>query len=255
MTQQKKTCVKKIKPAGWLALGVFSVLLVGLIGTGCRSCLGVNRLAPAPTPVPVDEGGGEIAAAPETPDTPVPTPDPDEAWETFMEAIYKCDSLEDVGDDLADYPESLDALTAGIEDLTLDQEWIERCSRDDCWRSDDIVCHIRRLAEFGPQNLDCEKRRAAHLFGADSRCSVFHGRSTASDRAPATVSMTLNHFALSKATDMNTRRIDGLSQTWTLPSYPNRRRVPRATIATPNEPGGAAGLAAISGLHGRDSQG
>lgn len=155
MTQQKKTCVKKIKPAGWLALGVFSVLLVGLIGTGCRSCLGVNRLAPAPTPVPVDEGGGEIAAAPETPDTPVPTPDPDEAWETFMEAIYKCDSLEDVGDDLADYPESLDALTAGIEDLTLDQEWIERCSRDDCWRSDDIVCHIRRLAEFGPQNLDC----------------------------------------------------------------------------------------------------
>jgi len=154
MTQQKKTCVKKIKPAGWLALGVFSVLLVGLIGTGCRSCLGVNRLAPAPTPVPVDEGGGEIAAAPETPDTPVPTPDPDEAWETFMEAIYKCDSLEDVGDDLADYPESLDALTAGIEDLTLDQEWIEWCGENHCIKG--VVCHIRRLVEFGPRNLECE---------------------------------------------------------------------------------------------------
>jgi hypothetical protein len=70
-----------------------------------------------------------------------------------MHAIYKCDALEDVGDDLADYPESLDELTDGIEDLTSDQEWLEWCGKNHC--SKGVICHIRRLVEFGPRNLDC----------------------------------------------------------------------------------------------------
>jgi hypothetical protein len=62
-----------------------------------------------------------------------------------MEAIYKCDALPDKGDDLAAYPETLEELTEGIEDLTTDEVWIDWCDSA-----------LRRLAKFGPQNMECE---------------------------------------------------------------------------------------------------
>jgi hypothetical protein len=156
--QQQGTIFKRLNAAGWLAVAVFGILLVGLIGLGARSVFGVNRLKPLATPAPTDEAAGNANTAEElTPATveALPTPDPDAAWATFMDAIYKCDALEDVGDDLTDYPESLAEMTEGIEDLTWDQEWIEWCYSDAC-TPDDMICHIRRLAEFGPRNLECQ---------------------------------------------------------------------------------------------------
>ena len=171
MSQEKKSLIRRLNPAGWLAVTVFGILLIGLVGLGARSVFGVNRLEPLATSAPTAVGNADTAEELATATvTAQPTPDPDEAWATFMEAIYKCDALEDVGDDLGDYPESLDELTDGIEDLTQDQEWIEWCRHDPC---ESMVCHIRRLVEFGPQNLECQDTMCQASVSVQSQGALY----------------------------------------------------------------------------------
>lgn len=126
--------------AGWLFVIVGGVLLLGLLALGGRALFGNNSLHPGSTVVPTH------TAQPTLPQTP--TPNTDAAWETFLQAIYKCDALPDQGDDLASYPKSLDELKAGIQGLTTDQAWLKWC--------DESAYGVgRRLADFGPQNLKC----------------------------------------------------------------------------------------------------
>ncbi len=137
MSQEKKqSLVSRITPAGWLALVVVTIFIVGVVGNLVKAAVPYNRLQtvePVPTYTP----------------TPAPTTTPeldtDAAWETFIQVINKCDALADQGDDLSKYPQSLEEATKGIEELTTDQTWIEHCQR---WG--------RTLAEFGPQNLSCK---------------------------------------------------------------------------------------------------
>ena len=116
--------------------------------------------AATPTAIPTATAMPTATATP-TPETPVaeatvtptaePTTDPayDAAWNTFLEVIYRCDALPDLGDDLALYPSLAEfaALPEGIEDLTTDVPWQEWCKQRGIGK---------RLADFEPQNLECE---------------------------------------------------------------------------------------------------
>jgi hypothetical protein len=116
--------------------------------------------AATPTATPTATAMPTATATP-TPETPVvkatatptaePTTDPayDAAWNTFLEVIYRCDAMPDLGDDLSLYPPLAEfkALPDGIEQLTTNTYWQERCEQ---YRP------AKRLAEFGPQNLECE---------------------------------------------------------------------------------------------------
>mgnify|MGYP006278654737 CR=1 FL=1 len=174
MSQEQKqgSFFKRLNAAGWLTVAVLGLLVVGLIGLGARSVFGVNRLKPLATPAPTDKAGDADASEEliTATVTAQPTPDLDEAWATFMDAIYKCDSLEDVGNDLADYPETFEVLTDGIEDLTWDQGWIEWCRHDPC---ESMVCHIRRLVEFGPQNLECQDTMCQASVSVQSQGALY----------------------------------------------------------------------------------
>ncbi len=157
----------KLKPAGWIAVAVFGVLIVGLLGTAYRSVWGVNRLQPVSDATLATvtaaaeawEAEQEQAQATATAAaaTPTPAPDREAAWETFLQVIYKCDALPDQGDDVALYPESLDALREGIEELTTDEAWLEWCDHSINYAGPEgnEPCWLRRLGEFGPRNLLC----------------------------------------------------------------------------------------------------
>jgi hypothetical protein len=167
----------KLKPAGWIAVAVFGVLLVGLLGTAYRSVWGGNRLEPVPTSVLVTATAAAEArreAAPTPTATATPVPDQEAAWETFLQVIYKCDALPDEGDDVALYPESLEALRAGIEELTTDEAWLEWCDRTiGCGQPTD--CWPRRLAEFGPRNLLCSDGICEAGVAVHSTAALLYG--------------------------------------------------------------------------------
>jgi hypothetical protein len=134
----------KLNAAGVLAATVLGVLVVGGLIWGGQAIWGGDRLRPL-----------EAATEPATPvateertETPAPD-DYDAAWNTFLEVIYRCDAMPDLGDDLSLYPPLAEfkALPDGIEQLTTNTYWQERCEQ---YRP------AKRLAEFGPQNLECE---------------------------------------------------------------------------------------------------
>jgi hypothetical protein len=166
----------KLKPAGWIAVAVFGVLLVGLLGTAYRSVWGGNRLEPVPTSVLVTATAAAEArreAAPTPTATATPVPDQEAAWETFLQVIYKCDALPDEGDDVALYPESLEALRAGIEELTTDEAWLEQCDIEfDCGGT---PCWPRRLAEFGPRNLLCSDGICEAAVAVSAEAGLIYG--------------------------------------------------------------------------------
>jgi len=139
------------------------VLIALVMLSGCAERQAVST-APvtleAPTVTPTATATATATATP-TPETPVAeatviptaesTTDPayDAAWNTFLEVIYRCDAIPDLGDDLSLYPSlaEFEALPDGIEQLTTDTYWHERCER---YRI------AKCLAEFGSQNLTCE---------------------------------------------------------------------------------------------------
>jgi len=86
---------------------------------------------------------------PPTPSTAASTSDYNAAWNTFLEVIYRCDAMPDLGDDLAVYPSlaEFDALPDGIEELTTDVPWQGWCEQHRIGK---------RLAQFESQNLECE---------------------------------------------------------------------------------------------------
>jgi len=86
-------------------------------------------------------------ATEERTETPAPD-DYDAAWDTFLEVIHRCDAMPDLGDDLSLYPPlaEFEALPDGIEQLTTDTSWQAWCEQQR---------PAKRLAEFGPQNLNC----------------------------------------------------------------------------------------------------
>jgi hypothetical protein len=133
----------KLNAAGVLAATVLGVLVVGLLVWGGQAIWGGDRLRPL-----------EAATEPATPvateertETPAPN-DYDAAWEAFLEVIHRCDAMPDLGDDLALYPPlaEFEALPDGIEQLTTDTSWQAWCEQQR---------PAKRLAEFGPQNLNC----------------------------------------------------------------------------------------------------
>jgi len=134
----------KLNAAGVLAATVLGVLVVGALVWGAQAIWGGDRLRPL-----------EAATAPATPaataaNTATPTSDDyAAAWEAFLEVIYRCDAMPDLGDDLALYPEraEFEALPDGIERLTTDTSWQGWCEQQR---------PAKRLAKFGPQNLECE---------------------------------------------------------------------------------------------------
>jgi len=134
----------KLNAAGVLAATVLGVLVVGLLVWGGQAIWGGDRLRPL-------EAATEPATAVATEErTETPAPDDyDAAWERFLEVIYRCDAMPDLGDDLSLYPPlaEFDMLHDGIEQLTTDAYWQERCEQRRV---------VKRLAEFGPQNLECE---------------------------------------------------------------------------------------------------
>ena len=140
----------KLNAAGKLAVIVSGVVIVGLLALGGRAVLGSgNRLRPvAPPSTTLD--GEPVAFSPPaaTAGAAHPDVDYDAAWETFLEVIYRCDALPDRGDDLGQYPQvsEFDALPDGIERLTSDAAWIGWCEQQRPGK---------RLAQFGPRNLDC----------------------------------------------------------------------------------------------------
>ncbi len=139
MSQEKKqSLVSRITPAGWLALVVLTILLVGVVGNLVKAAVPYNRLQPI-TPQPT--------YTPTVAPTATPELDTDAAWETFMQVINKCDALADQGDDLSKYPATFEELQAGIEELTTDQNWINECNQN---------LMGARLVEFGPRNLTCK---------------------------------------------------------------------------------------------------
>ena len=160
--------VTRLNSAGWLAIAVVALLCLGLGITALRSCVPVNHLQPLPTEPVATSPTAELTTATVT---ARPTPDPDAAWETFMQVIYKCDSLPDKGDALAAYPDSFDSLTAGIEDLTTDEEWINWCYRNSCTNPEQI-CYLRRLVEFGPRNQECNAGSCENTVAVQSQACV-----------------------------------------------------------------------------------
>ncbi len=137
MSQEKKqSLVSRITPAGWLALVVVTIFIVGVVGNLVKAAVPYNRLQPI-TPQPT--------YTPTVAPTATPELDTDAAWETFMQVINKCGTLPDQGDDLSKYPQSLEELTADVKNLTTDSDWLGWCGRFD-----------RLLSEFGPQNISCK---------------------------------------------------------------------------------------------------
>jgi len=133
----------KLNAAGVLAATVLGVLLVGGLVWGVQALWGGDRLRPL-------EAATEPATPVATKTTAAPTSDDyDAAWETFLEVIHRCDAMPDLGDDLSLYPplSEFQALPDGIEQLTTDTSWQAWCEQRRV---------IKRLAEFGPQNLECE---------------------------------------------------------------------------------------------------
>lgn len=141
---------------------VLIVLVVGLSGCTERQAVPTAETLEVPTATPTATAmPTPTATATPTPETPVvkatvtptaePTTDPayDAAWEAFLEVIYRCDAMPDLGDDLALYPEraEFEALPDGIERLTTDTSWQGWCEQQR---------PAKRLAKFGPQNLECE---------------------------------------------------------------------------------------------------
>jgi len=134
----------KLNAAGVLAATVLGVLVVGGLIWGVQAIWGGDRLRPL-------EAATEPATAVATEErTETPAPDDyDAAWETFLEVIHRCDAMPDLGDDLSLYPPLAEfkALPDGIEQLTTDTSWQAWCEQHRI---------AKRLADFGPQNLECE---------------------------------------------------------------------------------------------------
>ena len=131
----------KLNAAGVLAATVLGVFVVGGLIWGVQAIWGGDRLRPL-------EAATEPATAVATEErTETPAPDDyDAAWERFLEVIHRCDAMPDLGDDLSLYPQDGVALQANIEELTIDQTWLT-------WCAEHVV--LKRLAEFGPKNLNC----------------------------------------------------------------------------------------------------
>ena len=134
----------KLNAAGVLAATVLGVLVVGGLIWGVQAIWGGDRLRP----LEAATGPATAVATEERTETPAPD-DYDAAWETFLEVIHRCDALPDLGDDLSLYPPLAEfaALPNGIEQLTTDTSWQAWCEQQR---------PAKRLAEFGPQNLECE---------------------------------------------------------------------------------------------------
>jgi len=73
-----------------------------------------------------------------------------------MQAVYLADALPDYGNDLSQYPATQEALSAGLTDVTTDATWIGWGTdvNPDCAASGS-QCWVRRLAEFGPRQVNC----------------------------------------------------------------------------------------------------
>ncbi len=156
MSQEKKqSLVSRITPAGWLALVVLTILLVGIVGNLVKAAVPYNRLQPI-TPQPTYTATPAPTATPEL--------DTDAAWETFMHAI-KYDTLADQGDDLSKYPATFEELKEGIENSTTDQSWIDYCKS---------IPYGVRLAEFGPQNLTCKKSICQAAVSVSSKGALMY---------------------------------------------------------------------------------
>lgn len=144
-----------------IALILIVILILAALGKRADKGSMVATVTPTATAMPT-------AAATSTPETSAPetsmkavaTPtaeptttdqvyDYEAAWEVFLEVIYRCDAMPDLGDDLGLYPslEEFDALHNGIEELTTDTAWQDWCEQRQV---------IKRLAQFGPRNLECE---------------------------------------------------------------------------------------------------
>lgn len=141
---------KNLKPAGVLALVVVSVLGLSALGWLGRVVV-PDRPQALPTLAPTG------TSAPTTTVPPTPELDTEAAWETFMQAVYLADAIPDYGSDLSQYPATQDALSAGLTDVTTDTGWIAWGTEPnpDCVAAG-YQCWMRRLAEFGPRQLQCD---------------------------------------------------------------------------------------------------
>lgn len=157
--------MSRIKPAGWLALSVLGVVLVGIIGLGVRQVLSQGSLQPAPAPEPT---ATSLPTA-----TPSPAPDPELAWTTFLDVVYKCDALPDVGDDLEQYPQTYEELAEDVEKLTTDASWLAECERT--LPCEMPACWGRRLATFGPRNLECDVDTCEAAVLVESQAGLIYG--------------------------------------------------------------------------------
>jgi len=135
------------------------VMLSGCAERQAVSTASVTLEAPTVTPAATPTATAmPTATATPTPETPVaeatvtptaePTTDPayDAAWNTFLEVIYRCDAMPDLGDDLAVYPQDAAQFKTGVTEILTDAAWLIRCEENSV---------LQRLAEFNPKNLNC----------------------------------------------------------------------------------------------------